>query len=73
MHSGGIAVDVEAKDVAVDLEKMTAVIDARDSKVIYIVENEKVQAIPLPQYGTLEIQCQNHNIGNLSYKITLKR
>lgn len=65
--------DVEAKDVAVDLEKMTAVIDARDSKVIYIVENEKVQAIPLPQYGTLEIQCQNHNIGNLSYKITLKR
>lgn len=65
--------DVEAKDVVVNSEKMTAEIDATDNTVIYIVEDGKVQAVPLPQYGILEIPCQNHKIGNLAYKITLKR
>ncbi|WP_144511571.1 hypothetical protein [Bacillus sp. FJAT-22090] len=65
--------DVEVKDIPVDINTMEAVIDARDNKMIYIVEDGRVQAIPLPAFGVLEIPCQNYKVGNPSYKITLKR
>lgn len=50
-----------------------ALIDATNEKVIYIVENGYVEAVPLPSFGTLEIACQNYRIGNLSYRQTIKR
>ncbi|WP_368657646.1 hypothetical protein AB3Z07_21275 [Metabacillus halosaccharovorans] len=65
--------DIKAKEIPVNLGTMMAEIDANDSTVIYIVENGTVQAIPLPEYGVLEIPCQNKKIGNLAYRITLKR
>ena len=65
--------NVEPKDIPVDNNTMTAKIDAKDSKVIYIVENGEVQSVPLPAFGVLEIPCQNYKIGNLAYKITMKR
>ena len=66
--------NVQAKNIAVDIDTMTAEIDATDNKVIYIIdEGGKVQSIPLPAFGVLEIPCQNYKIGNLAYKITLKR
>ena len=66
--------NVQAKSIPVDIHTMTAEIDATDNKVIYIIdEGGKVQSIPLPEYGVLEIPCQNYKIGNLAYKITLKR
>lgn len=65
--------NVEVKEIPVDIQTMMAKIDARDNSMIYIVEDGKVQAIPLPAFGTLEIPCQNYKIGNPSYKITLKR
>lgn len=65
--------NVEAKDIPVDLKKMTAEIDAKDNSMIYIVDNGRVQAIPLPAFGVLELPTQNYKIGNPSYKITLKR
>lgn len=55
-------------------EKMTATIDASDHKVIHITdENGRVQSVPLPEFGVLEIRCQNYKIGNLGYSITLLR
>lgn len=65
--------EVEAKDIPVDIKTMTAVIDAKDNSMIYIVEDGNVQALPLPAFGVLEIPCQNYKIGNPSYKITCKR
>lgn len=66
--------NVQAKVIPVDIHTMTAEIDATDNKVIYIIDKDgKVESIPLPAFGVLEIPCQNYNIGNLAYKITLKR
>ena len=66
--------EVEAKDITVDDETMTATIDASNYKVIHITdENGRVQSVPLPAFGVLEIKCQNYKIGNLGYSITLKR
>ncbi|MGE7838023.1 hypothetical protein [Viridibacillus arvi] len=65
--------DIEIKDIKVDIETMTANISARDNKMVYIVEDGRVQAIPLPAFGILEIPCQNYKVGNPAYKITVKR
>jgi len=73
LTQGGVLVNVEVKEIPVDILTMKAVIDAKDNSMIYIVEDGRVQAIPLPAFGTLEIPCQNYKIGNPSYKITLKR
>jgi hypothetical protein len=70
---GVVSVDMQAKEIPVNLRTMKAEIDASDNTVVYIVENGIVQAIPLPAFGVLEIPCQNYKIGNPSYKITLKR
>jgi len=66
-------VNIEAKEIPVNLKTMKAEIDAEDNTMIYIVENGNVQAIPLPAFGVLEIPCQNYKVGNPSYRITLKR
>lgn len=65
--------NMKAKDIPVNKQDMTALIDVTNEKVIYIVENGKVQAIPLPSHGILELPCQNYKVGNLAYRITLKR
>lgn len=65
--------NIETKKIKVDTKTLTAKIDARENKLIYIVEDGKVEAIPLPAYGVLEIPCQNYKVGNPAYKITLKR
>ncbi|KOO49503.1 hypothetical protein AMD00_14185 [Viridibacillus arvi] len=65
--------NIETKKIEVDTKTLTAKIDARENKLIYIVEDGKVEAMPLPEYGVLEIPCQNYKIGNPAYKITLKR
>lgn len=65
--------NVEVKEIPVDIQSMTAKIDARDNSMIYIVQDGQVQAIPLPAFGLLEIPTQNYKVGNPSYKITLKR
>lgn len=66
--------EIITRNVPVNKKHMTATIDATNSKVIYIVDPDgTVQAIPLPPYGLLELAIQNHNVGNLSYRITLKR
>ncbi|MCG3089151.1 hypothetical protein [Sporosarcina cyprini] len=65
--------NIETKDIPVNKKTMKAEIDATDSKVIYIVDDGKVQAIPLPPYGILELPCQNYKVGNPAYKITIKR
>ncbi|MGE7621711.1 hypothetical protein ACQKMD_01290 [Viridibacillus sp. NPDC096237] len=65
--------DIEVKDIEVDISTMTAKIDASDNKMVYIVEDGHVQAMPLPAFGILEIPCQNYKVGNPSYKITVKR
>lgn len=64
---------VEEKDIPVNTKTMTAEIDATNGSVIYIVENGQVKAVPLPAFGALEIPCQNYRIGNIAYRITLKR
>ena len=62
---------IETKKIPVT--NNTASIDTTDSKHIYLVsENGDVTAIPLPQYGTLEIACQNHHIGNIAVRATIK-
>ncbi|MCM3411246.1 hypothetical protein [Metabacillus litoralis] len=65
--------NIEAKEIPVNLKTMKAEIDAADNTMIYIVENGVVQAIPLPAFGVLEIPCQNYKVGNPSYRVTLKR
>lgn len=66
--------EVEAKDIPVDRKTMTATIDASNHKVVHITDEDgKVQSIPLPAFGVLEIRCQNYKIGNVGYNITLKR
>ena len=65
--------EITAQQIRVDDTTNTASIDATKEKVVYIVENGRVEAIPLPPYGTLEISCQNYKIHNLSYRQTIKR
>lgn len=65
--------EVEAIEIPVDIKTKKAVIDANENSMIYIVEDGKVQALPLPAFGVLEIPCQNHKVGNPSYRITIKR
>lgn len=65
--------EICTRQILVDKETKTAIIDATDNKYIYIVSNGQVEAVPLMKFGTLEIACQNYNIGNLAYKGTIKR
>lgn len=64
---------IDTKKVPVDAETMTAVINAKDNSMVYIVEDGQVEAIPLPAYGVLELPCQNYKVGNPAYRITVKR
>ncbi|MBG9479400.1 hypothetical protein [Lysinibacillus sphaericus] len=64
---------IEAQKVHVNSVTNKASIDATNGKVIYIVDNGEVEAIPLPPFGTLEIACQNYKIHNLQYRQTIKR
>lgn len=65
--------DIKTKEIIVNKESNTATIDASDNRYVYIVENGKVEAIPLPAFGTIELPCQNYKIGNPSIKATIKR
>lgn len=65
--------DLKAKEINVDKKSNTAIIDASDNRYIYIVENGKVEGIPLPAFGTIELPCQNYKIGNPSIRATIKR
>lgn len=40
---------------------------------IIIIENGKVDLIPVPTFGTVEIPVQNEKIGNITIKNTIKR
>ena len=72
--TGGVVLDIQAKQIPVDKKSMTAEIDASNIKVIYMIsEDGKVEAVPLPRYGILEISCQNYKAGSLAYRITLKK
>lgn len=65
--------DIQAKQIPVDRLSMTAVIDASNHRVFYIVNDDgSVDAFPLPSFGALELLCQNYKVGNLAYRITLK-
>ncbi|MFY0521005.1 hypothetical protein ACOMCU_24750 [Lysinibacillus sp. UGB7] len=65
--------ELATEKVHVDTLTNKASIDATNGKVIYIVDNGEVEAIPLPPYGTLEIACQNSKIHSLQYRQTFKR
>lgn len=66
--------NIQATEIPVDKKTMKAEIDATNRKVIYIIDDGgKVFAIPLAPFGVLEVPTQNYNVGNLAYRITLKR
>lgn len=61
---------IPKKEIAVDVETMTAKIDAMENNQVYFVQDGKVVAYPLPAYGTMEISCQNYKIGRPKYHIS---
>lgn len=66
--------DIQAKQIPVNKKSMTAIIDASNSRVFYIVNDDgSVEAFPLPPFGILELPCQNYKVGNLAYRMTVKR
>lgn len=63
--------NIKGTEIAVDIENMKAEIDTMDNGKIYVVQDGKVTMLPLPQYGVLEIPCQNYKVGKPKYHISV--
>lgn len=63
--------EIKIEEIKIN-EKMKAEIDALDSGKIYIVQEGRVIKLPLPEYGVLELPCQNYKTRTPAYRITTK-
>jgi hypothetical protein len=63
-------VNIRKTEMPVNIEKMTAEINAMDNGKVYIVQEGRVLMYPLPAFGTMEIPCQNYKIGKPKYHIS---
>ncbi|MGJ9460102.1 hypothetical protein [Oceanobacillus sp. CF4.6] len=62
--------EIKKTEIEVDLETLTANIDASQKGELYVVQEGKIFMYPLPKYGKIELSSQNYKIGKPKYQIS---